>query len=659
MYADPSYTYDYGNGPEPYCIGPDGPYTHYVDPGHPNATDTNNPYGTHTMPRVTRPNAIANLPAGSVMEMHSGWQPGVGPIYGSGTPTQPIFIRGVPGDEPTFTAVFSIRGDYIVMENLKFDLEDYARRTILIGDYEGARTHVAIRGCEFYNGDNPPGSSYQAIMISHNFETTAQIDNIVIYNNHFHNMGDGRTGGKADAIGVGVRVNANNIWIIDNDFSWIGGDGIQLDSDVLSGSETPPHHIYIGRNIFHDIFENAVDLKNCQHIILSQNVAYNFGPAYTTLTNPAAGQSAFRYGGQDIPVSVPREYIWTIFNEVYNSDCTDGAFMSYSTENVVEPLADNIYYIGNVVHDSHNAGGTSAAFRSWSQQRIYWINNLTYNCDTGGMFSGLGNESQIANERIVAINNVFGKRHSGANSDTFYSYNFGISGSEDSINRAILNNNLLFDGDRTATIKVQEWYNDGTYKGWIPYNLSEFMNVFPNQSQGSIEADPLHLDADGGDFRLLSNSPAIDAGTVHDYFDRFYNLYGIDISVDFEGNSIPQGSAPDIGAYEYKSGDEIRPGDTLPDKTELTCYNNVFNPAKGEKALIVVELPKQAHIRLNLYNTRRHRIRELADEEKEADTYKYYWDGRNDSGNVVGSGLYFVHIQAGDYKKTKKIVVVK
>jgi len=89
------------------------------------------------------------------------------------------------------------------------------------------------------------------------------------------------------------------------------------------------------------------------------------------------------------------------------------------------------------------------------------------------------------------------------------------------------------------------------------------------------------------------------------------------------------------------------------------CYNNVFNPAKGERALIVVELPKQSHVRLNLYNTRGNRIRELADEEKEAGTHKYYWDGKSGNGDVVGSGLYFVHIQAGDYKKTKKIVVVK
>ena len=104
---------------------------------------------------------------------------------------------------------------------------------------------------------------------------------------------------------------------------------------------------------------------------------------------------------------------------------------------------------------------------------------------------------------------------------------------------------------------------------------------------------------------------------------------------------------------------KVLKGDKKFGKLPRGCYNNVFNPAKGERALIVVELPKQAYVRLNLYNTRGNRIRELADEQKEAGIHKYYWDGRNDSGDVVGSGLYFVHIQAGDYKKTKKIIVVK
>lgn len=103
----------------------------------------------------------------------------------------------------------------------------------------------------------------------------------------------------------------------------------------------------------------------------------------------------------------------------------------------------------------------------------------------------------------------------------------------------------------------------------------------------------------------------------------------------------------------------IEPYRTGPDRTEVKCYNNMFNPLKGEKAIIEVSLKDQGKVSIYLYDTKGSKIKRLADEEKEAGTYRYYWDGRNDSGNVIGNGLYFVHIQAGDYIKTKKIVVIK
>lgn len=97
----------------------------------------------------------------------------------------------------------------------------------------------------------------------------------------------------------------------------------------------------------------------------------------------------------------------------------------------------------------------------------------------------------------------------------------------------------------------------------------------------------------------------------------------------------------------------------MPNKTSLECYNDVFNPTKGQKGLIKVELQKQTYVKLGLYNSSGNSIKKMVYEKMEARIYKYYWDGKDGNGNIVGSGIYFVHLEAGDYKRTRKIIVVK
>ena len=36
-----------------------------------------------------------------------------------------------------------------------------------------------------------------------------------------------------------------------------------------------------------------------------------------------------------------------------------------------------------------------------------------------------------------------------------------------------------------------------------------------------------------------------------------------------------------------------------------------------------------------------------------------YWDGRNEVGERVASGVYFYHLSAGDYSATRKMVILK
>jgi phage gp46-like protein len=75
----------------------------------------------------------------------------------------------------------------------------------------------------------------------------------------------------------------------------------------------------------------------------------------------------------------------------------------------------------------------------------------------------------------------------------------------------------------------------------------------PCNSAGSLgthnqTSDPLFVDYAGHDYHLLAGSPRIDAGTV------------CMATVDPDGTAIPQGSAPDIGNYEYIDPTPPNPG---------------------------------------------------------------------------------------------------
>ena len=61
--------YAYSTGTAPYKDAGNGPYTHYIDNTSSSATDTDNPYGTPALPRVSIPKGA---PAGSVIEIHGG-----------------------------------------------------------------------------------------------------------------------------------------------------------------------------------------------------------------------------------------------------------------------------------------------------------------------------------------------------------------------------------------------------------------------------------------------------------------------------------------------------------------------------------------------------------------------------------------------------------
>jgi hypothetical protein len=84
-------------------------------------------------------------------------------------------------------------------------------------------------------------------------------------------------------------------------------------------------------------------------------------------------------------------------------------------------------------------------------------------------------------------------------------------------------------------------------------------------------------------------------------------------------------------------------------------YPNPFNAA----TTISYQLLEDARVLIKIYNARGEEIRTLVDEFKTAAYYSVQWNGRDNYGNPVASGVYLYRIFAGNHVYARKMVFVE
>ena len=92
----------------------------------------------------------------------------------------------------------------------------------------------------------------------------------------------------------------------------------------------------------------------------------------------------------------------------------------------------------------------------------------------------------------------------------------------------------------------------------------------------------------------------------------------------------------------------------------LNNYPNPFNP----ETWIPYHLSEDADVKLTIYDISGEVVRDIDVGHQTAAKYDtrskaIYWDGRNRFGEQVASGIYFYHLQAGDFSGTRKMVILK
>ena len=92
----------------------------------------------------------------------------------------------------------------------------------------------------------------------------------------------------------------------------------------------------------------------------------------------------------------------------------------------------------------------------------------------------------------------------------------------------------------------------------------------------------------------------------------------------------------------------------------LPNFPNPFNP----ETWIPYQLAEAAHVRIRIYDALGHLVRELDLGKQPAGDYlsrqrAAYWDGCNNTGEVVSSGVYFYMLKAGNYRTTRRMTVAR
>lgn len=197
------------------------------------------------------------------------------------------------------------------------------------------------------------------------------------------------------------------------------------------------------------------------------------------------------------------------------------------------PIIRNNTFIKNVAGGFAGRGGGLDSGGSPIIQNNTFIDN-----ETGGK-SAFGGGVSCSGSAIIRNNTFIGNVASG---NAASGGGMSCSGCAIILNNIVINNEAIGSGafggggisigsSATLTLDYNDVWNNtsGDYSGVAP-------------GTHDISADPLLVDPVNGNIHLTPGSPCIDAGDPANY-----------PATDFEGDLRPQGSAPDIGADEYRS----------------------------------------------------------------------------------------------------------
>jgi hypothetical protein len=146
---------------------------------------------------------------------------------------------------------------------------------------------------------------------------------------------------------------------------------------------------------------------------------------------------------------------------------------------------------------------------------------------------------------------------------------------------------------------------------------------------GNFSNTPAFCEPESGDFRLQPGSPCLPE----------HNSCGVQVGALGEGDCSPTGA-------------EEVPGSA---RVSLAAFPNPFNP----HLTITFSLPTETQGSLIVHDVSGRHVRVLKDGQFAQGQSEIIWNGQDDHGREVASGVYFVRLLTGEYQESKKVVLLR
>lgn len=151
---------------------------------------------------------------------------------------------------------------------------------------------------------------------------------------------------------------------------------------------------------------------------------------------------------------------------------------------------------------------------------------------------------------------------------------------------------------------------------------------------GNRSNNPLFCDPAGCDYTIAEGSPCLDLTGC---------LFTVGPQIGCYGIGCTEAGVPSGAPVEW------------PDLALLRNTPNPFNPSTAIEYL----LPSKGHVTLTVYDVGGRRVATLVDEVKPGGRHSAVWNARNEAGERVASGVYFVRLECDGARDSRRLVVLK